>query len=152
MQCGTNRSGHNRSGHSLLELVGATVIIAATLVPALRLMRDSVTRGREIEVSNLLGTLAASQLEEHLLLTAANWSGLTTSGDFTADGYPLIHFRVDRSDAVADGGIPGSLISITATVWEDLDGDDAIDAGELQSSFSTKLARIVAYEHEASGP
>jgi hypothetical protein len=148
----TYLSGASRSGHTLLELVGATVIIATALVPALRLMRDSVRTGREIETSNLMGTLAASQLEEHLLLTAANWSGLTTTGDFTADGYPLIHFRVERSDAVADGGVPGALMSITATVWEDLDGDDAVDAGELQSSFSSKLARIVAYEHEANGP
>ena len=85
------------------------------------------------------------------MLTAGTWDPTTVVGDFTADGYPQIRFQVERSDDALDGGIPNALMSITSTVWEDLNTDGVLDANEPRASFSSKLARIVAYEHEASG-
>lgn len=148
-----------RSGQTLLELVAATTIIAIALVPALRMMRDSLRIGRETETANLLATLAASRLEEYLLLSAGqwgdipagnNWNTTTVSGNYTADGYPNLKFSVDRTD-VAPSGIPATLLSITATVWNDLDNDNVLDAGEPRSVFATKIARNVAYTNEADG-
>lgn len=140
-----------RGGQTLLELVAATSIIAIALVPALRIIRDTIQVGRETEVANLLATFSASKLEEHLILTAASWTTSTSSGTFDAYGYPQVRFRVVRSDATADGGIPGDLMSITSTVWEDRDGDANWDGGEPRSIFASKLARNTAYVHEANG-
>lgn len=140
-----------RRGHSLLELVAATAIIAIALVPALRLMRDGLRVGREIETANLLATLSASMLEEHLLRTAVSWNPSTITGDFAAQGYPQLRFQVARSDGSAEGGIANVLMSITATVWEDRDGNGNWGAGEPRATFASKLARNVAYQHEASG-
>lgn len=151
------RKRANRAGLSLMELVAATTIIAIALVPALRMMRDSLRIGRETETANLLATLSASRLEEYLLLSAvqwgaippgSNWNTTTVAGNYTADGYPNLKFSVVRSD-VAPAGIPAQLLSITATVWNDLDNDNVLDTGEPRSVFATKLARNVAYTNEA---
>jgi hypothetical protein len=148
-----------RKGQSLLELVAATTILAVTIVPALRMIRDSLRVGRETETSNLMATLAASRLEEYLLLSAGEWSAIpqggawnttTDSGSYAADGYPNLKFTVLRTDAAPEG-ISGSLLSVTATVWNDVDNDGALDAGESRSVFASKLARNVAYSHEAAG-
>ncbi len=146
------RTNRRRRGQTLLELVGATTIIALTLVPTLRITRDSLRVGRDTAQANHLATFAASKLEEHLLLTAGAWSATNLAGDFAADGFPGLKFRVTRSDNAMDGGIPGALMAITATAWDDRDDDDEWDAGEPRSVFASKLARIAAYEYEAAGP
>jgi Tfp pilus assembly protein PilE len=151
MQQKLAKSRRRQAGQTLLELVAASTIIAVALVPALRIMRDSVRVGRDTETANLLATLSASKLEEHLALTAANWTTTTTAGNFTPEGYPLVKFQVAKSDAVSDGGIPGVLMSVTSTVWEDDDNDGGWDSGELRSVFASKLALSIAYSREASG-
>jgi hypothetical protein len=129
-----------------LELVAATTVIAMALVPALRIMRDTVRIGQETEMANLLATFSASKMEEHLVLTAVSWSTTTAAGNFGTEG-----FQVIRSDATAAGGIPGSLMSVTSTVWEDENSNDQWDQGEPRVVFGSKLARSVAYEEVASG-
>lgn len=145
------RQSNRRRGHTLLELVGATTIIALTLVPALRLMRDSLRVARETERANLLTTMAASKLEENLIQTAGNWNPTTVSGNFSANGYPTIKFSIVRSDNPGAGGMTDSLMALTSTVWDDLDNDNAWDVGEPRMVFASKLARNVAYEFEAAG-
>jgi hypothetical protein len=131
--------------------VGATTVIALALVPALRLMRDSVRAVGNLETSNLLATLCASKLEEHLQSTAVSWTPGTVVGDFAAQGQPRFRFQVVHSDNAADGGIPNALMSITATAWDDSDGDGALDGGERRVTFASKLARVVSYQREANG-
>jgi hypothetical protein len=138
-------------GQTLLELVGASTIIAIALVPALRVMRDTVRVGRETEMANLMATFCTSKLEESLADTLATWDDTTLTGTFTTEGYAGVRFQVNRSDAMSDGGIPDGLMSITSTVWEDRDSDGSWDADELRSVFATKLARSLAYEVEAGG-
>lgn len=144
-------SRQQRRGQTMLELVVASSIIALALVPALRLMRDSLKVGRDLENATLMSTLCASQLEEHLARTAANWSTATDAGNFSAQGYPELRFQVIRSDNVADGGITGALMSITAIVWHDQDGNGNWSANEPRVIFASKLARTVSYTNEASG-
>ena len=135
----------HRSGQTLLELVGATTILAIALVPALRIMGDCMRVGRETETANLLATFSVSKLEEHLVRTAGVWDTTTEAGQ--VPGYAGIRYQVDK----VDEGIGSGLMRITSTVWEDLDGDQVWDAGELRSVFATKLARNVSYQQEANG-
>ena len=133
-----------RRGQTLLELVGATTVIAIALVPALRIMRDCIRLGRNSETANLMSTLSTSKLEEHLVSTAANWNATTDAGGFT--GYPTLRDQVVKTDE----GVGSGLMNITSRVWEDTNGNQTWDAGELGTSFATKLARNVAYQLEAS--
>lgn len=133
-----------RSGHTLLELVAATTVIAIALVPALRIMRDTIRVGRETETANLLATYSASKLEEHLVRTAASWD--TTADTGLIPGYEAQQLRYAVTKVDETG-----LMRLTSRAWEDADNDATWDATEMQVNFSTKVARNVAYQQEASG-
>jgi type II secretory pathway pseudopilin PulG len=139
-----NARQSRRSGQTLLELVAATTIIAIALVPALKVMRDSIRVGRETEIANLLATYSSSKLEEHLVRTAASWD-TTTDADLIP-GYEsqLLRYSVTKVDETG-------LMRLTSRAWEDSNDNTIWDAGEMQVNFSTKVARNVAYQQEASG-
>ena len=142
------RRDRRRRGSSLLEVVVGTVLIAVALVPALRLMRDSLAVGREIDAREQLTTFSTSKLEEHLALAGADWLTGDYTGDFGADGHPAFRFLVRRSDAGGDGGIVDQLMAVTATTWEDLDGDGTLDSGEPSVILGGKVAKIASYQDE----
>ena len=91
-------------------------------------------------------TFCTGKLEEHLAIGAANFTSGTASGSYTADGFPSFRFSVSRSDAVVDGGIVDRLMVVTATVWYDQDGDTTLDAGEIQVTMSSKIAKMAVYQ------
>lgn len=142
----TPSTPNDRRGHSLLEIVLASALMAITLVPALRLMRDAFGISRQIETCELLTTLSTSKLEEHLALSSSNWESGDYVGDFSAEGYPSLRFHVHRSDSDADGGIADQLMAVTSTAWEDLDGGGSLDADELAVTLSSKVARLTSYQ------
>jgi hypothetical protein len=135
---------------SLLELVAALSILAITLVPALRLMRDGMTWSRDNETRSVLTTFCVSKLEEYLNLSAATWTMTAANGNFSAEGYPLMKFQVTRSDSAGAGGISGQLMAITVTTWNDANSDGAVSSGEASVVMATKLARMALYESAAS--
>ena len=139
-------------GQTLLELIAATTIIGATLVPGLNLMRDSLRISRQIETDTLMATLSVGKLEEYLAKTSANWQATNLTGDYSADGYSQLNYEVIRSHSVVDGGIPDSLMMIQSTIWNDANNNGTLDSGERNVVFASKLARVVSYELEASGP
>jgi hypothetical protein len=89
-------------------------------------------------------------LEEHLALVSADWQTGGFVGDFAADGYPQIRYSVTRSDAAVDGGITDQLMAVTATVWEDADGDATPDTGEPVVVFSGKVANLASYQAQVN--
>jgi len=147
-----NNKRRSTRGQTLLELIAATTIIAATLVPGLNLMRDSLLISRQIETDTLMATLSVDKLEEYLAKTSANWQATTLTGDYSADGYSQLNYEVIRSDSVVKGGIPDSLMMIQSTLWNDANNNDTLDSGERSVVFVSKLARVISYELEASGP
>ena len=140
-----------RTGNSIIEVVAASVILATALVPALRMMRDSLSVSRDVELADAMATFCSSKLEETLQSVCGVWNTSTGSGDFAAQGYSQLKYQVTKSDQVSDGGIPNRLMAITAEVWQDLDNDSTLDANEHKVRFSTKLAKSVSYNYEAAG-
>jgi len=135
-----------RRGHTLLEVLVASALMAIALVPALRLMRSSLRISREIEDRELLTTFCTSKLEEHLAQTSPNWQTGTYGGDFSAEGYPDLRFEVIRSDSSGDGGIVGQLMAIVATVWNDVNGNGSLDNGEPAVVLASKVAKLASYQ------
>jgi hypothetical protein len=121
------------------------VLLAAALVPALRLMRDGLGISRRIETQEVLTTFCTSKMEEHLALCRADWQTGNQLGDFAAEGYASLRFSVTRSDLPADGGITDQLMALTATAWEDSNGSGTVDAGEPSVVLSSKLAKLATY-------
>lgn len=138
-------------GQTLLELVVASVLLAATLAPALRLTRDAMRTDREIETAAVLNSYCISEMERHMALGAADWSTGTSSGSFASQGYPNLRYEVVRSDNPADGGIESELMAIISTVWQDVDGNGEWDAGEPRVVYATKIAAMSGYQETAGG-
>lgn len=138
-------------GQTLLELVVASVLLAATLAPALRLTRDAMRTGREIETAGVLNSFCISEMERHMARGAADWLTGATSGSFASQGYPSLRYEVVRSDDPADGGINNKLMAIVSTVWEDANGNGAWDAGEPRVVYATKIAGMSGYQEGAGG-
>ncbi|MDA1055505.1 MAG: hypothetical protein O3C40_34325 [Planctomycetota bacterium] len=139
-----DRASRKRTGQSLLEVIAATTIIAIALVPALKLMRDSVRIGRQTETANILATFSMSKLEEHLARTAANWKATEDSGPIP--NYAGLRYQVTKLDE----GLGSGLMRITATAYEDTNRNGKWDNGERNAVFVCKVAKNAAYEQEAS--
>ena len=135
-------------GFSLLEMAAASVIVAGSIVPALALVRDAMATSRDLHRRNLLANYAIHILEERIAIVATNWSSVTTTGDFAADGHADIRFSATTSDDPSDGGITGQLMSVEVTVYDDQDADDSLDTGELRETYRTKIAKLNNYENE----
>lgn len=136
------------TGFTLLELLAASALMVVALVPALQLTRRALELGREAETRNMLVTLGVSKLEEHLAQAAASWTTLDESGSMSVPGHSNLKYHVTRSEDPADGGIADKLMAVEVTAWEDSDGDGAADAGEVQVSFRSKVAKLAMYQDE----
>ncbi len=134
-----------RSGQSLLEVTLAIVLLAGTLVPALRLMRQALEQSRELERRNLLVSLAMGKLEERLAVASNSWSNGTVTGTFANLGAAELRFSVVHSDAAGDGGLTDRLMTVTCTAWHDADANGQIDAGESYVTFASKISKLVGY-------
>jgi len=139
-----------RSGYSLLEVVLAAGLCATALVPALALVRDSMTLANTIDKRHLLTLYGVAKMEELLSVVAATWSQGTMSGDFAAEGHSNIRFTATCSDDPTDGGIADRLMNVSVTIYSDDNGNDSLDSTELKTVLTTKTAKLLSYELKAN--
>jgi len=131
----------------LLEMVVATGLMAAVLVPALSVVRDAMSKSRSLHRQSLLANYAVRVLEEQSALVAGNWANGNTSGSFVSEGHADIQYTVTKSDALVDGGLSDQLMHIQVTVYDDADSDTTIDTNELRVDYRTKVAKLGSYEN-----
>jgi hypothetical protein len=139
-----------RSAYSLLEVVLASSICATALVPALALLRDGMTLADLIDTRHLLLSYGVSKMEEQTAIVAASWTTGTVTGNFAADGFSSIRFSVTRTDAPASGGLTNQLMVVSVTTYSDDNGNSAMDASEMRTTLTTKIAKTVNYATKAS--
>jgi len=133
-----------------LELIAAATIIATALVPALRVMGESLRISRELEIGALMTSACVSRLEHEMAKSAASWDLANSSGDLAAEGQASVKYTVVKGDSVAEGGIPDTLMAITVTVWNDRNENDVLDAGEPSVTYGTKIPNLRNYQDTAS--
>lgn len=138
----------NRSGFSLLEMVMASALIVGALVPTMSVMRDAMSKSRDMSRRNLLANYAVSVLEARCASLMDNWSSTTTSGNFSGDGHATIRYTATSSDSAGQGGLTNQLMHIQVTVFDDTDADASLNANELRVVYRTKIARLQSYEDE----
>lgn len=135
------RGGCSRAGFSLLEVVMAMVVAGMILVPTAAMMSQALkgeaTRSKRAE----LLLLARSKQAEYCHLARINFQNRTASGDFASRGHADIAYRLNCSDSVGQGGIPGRLQSIQVIAWYDEDADHTLDDSEPSAALWTCLAR-----------
>lgn len=148
---GLRKSPRALRANTLLELVAAATIIAVALVPGLRMIGDALQQSRRNEALGLLTNYCVGKLEQQLCQAAASWTEGTTTGDFSTDGYPQYRFSAVRSQQAIDGGLPNQLMAVVVTVYHDVNGDAAYNAGEPRIVLASKVAKMAKYQSEAAG-
>jgi type II secretory pathway pseudopilin PulG len=133
---------------SLVEMIAATALVAGTLAPALAVMRDAMAVSREAARRNLLAVYAVQGLEYTSGVTMQGWVSDTTTGNLASDGHPAIRYVMTRSDAPANGGITGLLMHVQVTMFDDANGNSALDANEISVRLRTKVAKLLTYQNE----
>lgn len=141
----TDRKRAARRGNTLLEVAIGTALLAGTLVPGLRLMRDAMQVERDIETFALVANYAVSEMERQLALTADDWQTGFDGGSYAADGFPAVRYFASRTDSSGAGGMPDRLMVVSVVVWYDRDGDTVFDLGEPAQTMATKVAKLSAY-------
>ncbi|TWT97871.1 hypothetical protein Pla108_20250 [Botrimarina colliarenosi] len=142
--------GGCRGAFSLVEVVAAIALMAATLVPAVQLIRYGMERSMEDDRRQLLALYAVSRVEEQLVLVADSWAEGSSSGDYSGEGHPNIRYTTTCSDDPLDGGVVGVLMDIRSTVYDDENGDDALTTGEPKCVYRTKVAKFATYEAKST--
>lgn len=142
-----------RRGTTLLELVAASTVIAITLVPALRVMRDSLRISRQLEVREAMATIAMSVLEQESARVSGRWTMQTTTHRQPGrdSGYPSVVAVSTVTDSLAKGGVPGTLAVVSVTAFEDSNRTGSLDNNEPSITFATKIAGLTSYRFEAKG-
>lgn len=142
-----------RPGHTLLELIVASTILAVTLVPALVLFRDSIFNSQRLEDRELLTTLAVGKMEETLAILSADktWALTGSNGTFSTIGYPRVRFTTTRTDDSAALTQGGKLMAVVVTVWNDENNDAAQQSSEASLTLRTKVGQLAAYQNVAAG-
>jgi hypothetical protein len=142
-----------RRGTTLLELVAASTVIATALVPALRIMRDSLRISRQLEVREAMATIAMSVLEQESARVSGKWTMQTATHRQPGidSGYPSVIAVSAVSDSLARGGVPDSLAVVSVTAFEDANGTGRLDDNEPSITFATKIAGLTSYHFEAQG-
>jgi hypothetical protein len=51
---------------------------------------------------------------------------------------------------VVDGGIVGKLMVVTVTTYSDDNGNSSMDASEVRTTMTTKVAKLVSYVTKAN--
>jgi len=140
-----------RKGYTLIELVATSALLALVIVPSLELTRESLDLGNRLETRATMTSLCIGKLEEHLALGAIDLSETTSSGSFASIGHSQLRYTVVRSQDAADGGITDRLMAVSATVWDDTNGNLSLDSDEPSITFASKIAKTWTYTSEASG-
>lgn len=136
----------SNNAYSLLEVVIATFLMGLAIIPAMNFMTSAIHTGQELETWNQLNLLAVSKLEEQLSVAAADFLDGSDNGTFSDPGLEGIRYSATRSTSAASGGITDQLMVLTVTVWDDENGNSAVDSGEAQVSYATKLASMALYQ------
>ncbi|MCR9202273.1 MAG: hypothetical protein NXI04_26825 [Planctomycetaceae bacterium] len=128
-----------RSGSSLADVIAATVLTAAVLVPSTRVLRDSINTGRRLQVQQELLIGCQNVLETEMQAVSQSGRLRTSGGRLNSDSGQL-RYTVMSTDQPSTGGVPGLLIVVSALVWEDGNRNKRHDSGEPHVSLLCKIA------------
>lgn len=129
-----------RCGSSLVDVVAACALTAMLLVPSMAVMRDSISLHQTLQMRQELLARCQSLLEEELWELSIGKAPDTHTGQIKVDDR-VMAFTVTSSDKATLGGIPGRLIAVTVSAWDDQNRNRRLDKNEKNVSIYSKIAR-----------
>ena len=124
------------AGLSYLEVCLAIVILSLCLIPAAKALPIMMATQKQVETKYQLSLLAQRELERAVLALDADFSATSASGDMAAAGHPEWRYTLVVELPSGDG----RYAVVTATAWEETDGDGQPSQGETQVTFATIVA------------
>lgn len=120
-------------GFTLTEAVIASAILIVAMVPILKALTTAHVTGTSIERRTRSLALAQAKLEEIKARSVYNYSAVfVQSSEALEAGYFC---------TVTDSGPSADLRTIALSVGYDQDGDNSLEAGEIEVTLNTLLAK-----------
>lgn len=122
-----------RRGFTVIEVVVASALLLAAIVPVLKALTTAYVTGTEIEQKTRSLMYARSKLDEIKLRSVYNYDSTFTASD-TSLGNSYF-YRVSDTPSGTD------LRTITVIVGYDSNGNSTLSSDEIQVTLSTLIAR-----------
>jgi hypothetical protein len=120
-------------GFTLTEAVIASAILIVAMVPILKALTTAHVTGTSVERKTHSLSLAQAKLEEIKARSVYNYSAVfVQSSEALEAGYLC---------TVTDSGPSTELRTIALSVGYDRDGDNSLEAGEVEVTLNTLLAK-----------
>ena len=120
-------------GLTLTEVVMASALLLIVMVPILKALTSAHVTSSIIERRTRSLMLAQGKLDEIKARSVYHYDDSYTETDSSVDGSYLCN--------VTDSAVSAELRQITVSVGYDLSGNSVLDAGEIQVTLATLLAR-----------
>ena len=128
-----SKMSNRYAGITLTEVVMASALLVIALVPILKALTSAHVTSSIIERRTRSLMLAQGKLDEIKARSVYHYDDSYTETDSSVDGSYLCN--------VSDSAVSADLRQITVSVGYDLNGNSVLDAGEIQVTLATLLAR-----------
>lgn len=128
----TRRAPRN-SGFTLSEVVIASVLLGVVIVPILKALTISQVTANRIEHKTVSLMLAQSKLDRIRTLSVYDYGSSFDESSVVLDGSYLCN--------VADTSAGTNLRTIAVSVGFDWDGNSTLDAGEIEVTLTSLVAK-----------
>jgi len=121
------------AGFTITEVVMASALLLIVMVPILKALTSAHVSATIIEQKTRSLMLTQAKLDEIKARSVYRYDDSYTETDSSVDGSYLCN--------VSDSAVSADLRQITVSVGYDLSGNSVLDAGEIQVTLATLLAR-----------
>ena len=125
--------GNHCAGFTFPEVVMASVLLVVALVPILKALTSAHVTSSIVERRTLSLIFAQGKLDEIKASSIYHYDDPYAETDSSVDGPYLCN--------VVDSTVSAYLRQITVSVGYDLNGDTVLDAGEIEVTLATLVAR-----------
>jgi Tfp pilus assembly protein PilV len=129
----SGRTCNRRAGFTVIEVVVASVLLAAAIVPILKALTVAYVASSAIEQKTYSLIYAQSKLDDIRLRSIYNYDSTFTASD-TSLGNAYFYNVSDTPSGM-------NLRKITVNVGYDANGNNALSSDEVQVKLSTLIAR-----------
>ncbi|MBL7185860.1 MAG: hypothetical protein ISS70_06015 [Phycisphaerae bacterium] len=121
------------AGFTFTEVVMASALLVVAIVPILKALTSAHVTSSIVERRTVSLILAQGKLDEIKARSIYRYDDTFTETNLSVDGSYLCN--------VVDSAVSADLRQITVSVGYDLDGNTVLDAGEIEVTLATLLAR-----------
>ena len=130
---GKLKDKNRAAGFTLTEVVVASTLLAIAIVPILKALTTAHLNTGIIERRTRSLLLAAAKLDDIKARSIYNYGDTFAEADSSLDGSYL--------GSVEDASAGSNLRKITVSVGRDLNGNNNLDANEIEVTLATLIAR-----------